>query len=260
MTIRYRHPGTSGNNGASTDTSVTLTLPAGTTAGDFAACALRVGTTGLTFSQAGGTGAWTIQQQASDPAGGYSWMVAWRVLQPGDTAPAFGWGTAGRHCWSCSSFYSDVQGVLSLDLFAPADPVNTGSGGTTVTPNPLTASGAGEASVIFTCARGTATSTPGTHTYTPPSGWTWDDGDNAWFAAGLNPRFAATCYRLLVSGTVTPGAETLTDDAGDVFFFTAMHAVIAETGGVVLPVPRRSASRPLAVTVSSSGWRNGHSW
>lgn len=234
MSIQYRGAGTSANAGGTGATSVTITLPAGQAAGDILFVALQTNnTTSQTFSQTGGTGTWTIDFSATLTT--YSYMFAHRLMQAGDTAPTFGWQNSQVWSWSCGGFYSDTAQPLSLDTYATGDPKTNGSAATSITPNPATPTlGPNTASIILTSAGGNANGTSASHTYTPPPGWTFNDGDNAFMSyAARNATFAANAYQLRVTGTVTPGSQSLTDSSGDSFFFAVAHALVHEP---VIPV------------------------
>jgi hypothetical protein len=240
VAIQYRGTGTSGNSGGTAATTVTATLPTGWAAGDLLFFTVRIGSSAVTgFSQTGGTGTWTIDFSAANSTGSYYKAVAHRLMAAGDTAPTFTWTTSSTTCTSCGGFFSDAGWALSLEGFAAGDPVENGTAGTSVTPNAITAAGPGRASVIITDARASASGSPVSHTYTPPSGWTWNDGDGSFFAGGANARFSAHCYQLGVSGTVTPGSQSLTDSTSDTFFFSVFHALVAESqlGGPPVPQP-----------------------
>lgn len=237
MAIQYRGTGTSGN--AASNTTLTTTLPTGWAAGDLLFLVVRLGSSAVTgFSQTGGTGTWTIDFSGTNGTANVFYAFCRRLMASGDTAPTFSWTTSTSSCWSCGGFFSDAGGTLALDGYAASDPLIVTTPATTATPNAVTGAGGTEASMILTCNRGSAASSATSHTYTPPSGWTWNDGDNSFVAGGLNPRFAANAYQLGVSGTVTPGAETLTDSASDSFYWFAAHALVSET---VLPagMPQR---------------------
>jgi len=240
VAIQYRGTGTSGNSGGTAVTSVTATLPAGWQPGDLLFFTVRIGSSAVTgFSQTGGTGTWATDFSAANSTGGYYYAVAHRLMAAGDTAPAFGWTTSSTTCTSCGGFFSDAGGVLSLEGYAAGDPAQNAVAGTSITPGAITAAGPGRASVIITDARASAAASPVSHAYTPPAGWTWNDGDGSFFAGGANARFSAHCYQLGVTGTVTPGSQSLTDSTSDNFFFSVFHALVAET-----PPPGVGQARP----------------
>lgn len=242
--IQYRSPGTSGNNGTASDLSVTITLPTGWQAGDILFVIIRVGTSAETITQTAGTGTWTIDFTTSNGVASYTIAVAHRVMASGDNAPTFSWGTAGRQCWSCGGFYSDANGTLALDKWGATDPVQA-STVNSIIPNSVAAANSNEASMVLTGARATASGSATSHAYTPPTGWTWNDGDGSFSASGLNARFAANAYNLNVSGTVTPGSESLTDSTSDTFFLAVYHALVSETvpPAVSLPFSNLNISR-----------------
>lgn len=212
-------------NGSASAASFTPTLPTGNQPGDFCAFIIRVGATGQTLSQTGGTGTWTLQYNTSDSSGGYTYAVAWRVLQSGDTAPTFSWTTSNAYTYSIIGLYSDTGKTLNTDAWAIE--LDTTTSSNSVTPNAVTASGSGEASVILTCARAATETVPTSFTYTPPSGWTLPANGDQW-TGSANSRFSAVVYQLGLSGTVTPGAESLTDSSSGAYFFSVAHVLVSE--------------------------------
>jgi hypothetical protein len=222
---------TSAGNGSGTASNVTIPITGWTgadpQAGDVLFVVVRAGTASLTFTQTSGS-TWTIQNQGTIQS--YSYMFASRVMQAGDTAPTFDWVTAGRYCWAALALYSDIGGALSTDTWAAE--VNSGAAVNSVTPGAATAAGAGEASVILTCARATGNSASwASYTYTPPTGWTAPAGGVIGDGTStLNMRLGAAVYQLGVSGTVTPGSESLTDNVSDTFTFSTEHALVSEAG------------------------------
>ena len=237
--ITYRG-GTSGGAGGASAASAAITLPAGWQPGDMAVYLVRVSTTGQTFSQSAGTGAWVIDQQGSFASGGTSWMTAHRVLGSGDTAPTFAWQTAARWAWAGCALYSARGLPLAIDTYAPGDPALSASAGSTLLPDAATAQGLGEASVLLISGRSAAANTAISHLFQPPAGWSWADGDSGFEGnQGLNARFAGAAYRLNVSGTVQPPLATLADSGGDTFWMTAHHVLIAEHPQADPPPPQR---------------------
>ncbi len=230
MAIQYRGTGTSGNSGASSVTTQAITLPVGQAAGDILFLVLQMSSSAVTgISQTGGTGTWTTDFTAQFATANSTYFFAHRVMQAGDSAPTFSWTTSTGDTWSCGGFYSDASRPLVLDKFAVGDPLIVSSAATTATPNAVTAASSSEASLILTCVKGLNSASATTHTYTPPTGWTFNDGDGGWnnVAAG-KPRAAFNCYQLGQSGTVTPGAETLTDNASNTYFWEVVHALVSE--------------------------------
>ena len=246
MTISSRG-GTANSVGS---TSTTLTLPTGQSAGDLLFAIIRVGSSAAqTWSQSGGTGTWTKQYDAADSAGGYSYTVWWRVMAGGDTAPTFSWTTSTTVTWACGGFFSSTGGTLSIDTWATE--LDTGTSSNSVTPNPATAAGSGEASIILSCARAATETTPASHTYTAPTGWTLPSGGDVWIGSA-NSRWSATVYQLGLSGTVTPGAETLTDASSGAYFFSVAHALVTETAAAgATPAP---LVVPQAAVMQAANW------
>jgi hypothetical protein len=237
VAIQYRAPGTSGAGSASVTTQA-ITLPTGWAAGDWLSVVLRIGASTVTgFSQTAGTGSWTIRFSAGNSTGGFYYAVADRLMVAGDTAPTFSWTTGSTVSWSCGGFYSDASLVLSLLGYAAGDPSQNSTAGNSVTPNPITVTGAGStASIILTGARASASGAVTSHTFTPPTGWTWNDGDLGFFGTSGNARICANCYQLGVAGTVTPGAESLTDSSSHAYFFDVFHALVQEAAAAsILP-------------------------
>jgi hypothetical protein len=227
------------NNGtASTTGPATLPLPAGTAAGDMVLFGFRLGATGKTLSQTGGTETWTIAQ-ASDTVGGYTWLFGYHVYVSVVDAPQFSWdATTQAYTTSVIGLFSDAAGTLGIDSWPNEFDTATNTVNS-VTPVAATAAGAAEASVILTVGRAATETVPTTFTYTPPSGWTLPASGDQW-TGSANSRFSAAVYQLGMSGTVTPGSESLTDNQSGTYAFSVAHALVAETlpaGAAVVPQP-----------------------
>src|SRR5258707_1317317 len=237
MAIALRAAGT-GAGSSSSVTSITFTLPAGTTAGDLCLYCLKAGNTGQVISKTGGTGTWPIWQQASDAINAYTWMFGAYVLQPGDTAPTFGWTLASNTVWSLTALTSTTGAVLSVDAWSAELEQQTTVA--SVTPNAATAAGSGEASVVLILTRGSAPTTLSTsYTWTPPSGWTQDATGFFLSNGTFRGSFSGTCYQLGVGpGPVAPGSTTLTDTGGDTFFWSVAHVLVAESAGSRSSLPQ----------------------
>jgi trimeric autotransporter adhesin len=215
------------NSGAGTSTTITPTLPAGWQAGDLI---LIGGATGvLPITQTGGSGSWTIQ--SSDHIAGSGVLnsfVAWRVMAASDTAPTFTAAGTSVSWDACIALASTSANTMSLSIDVFAANLISGTGLTSFTPGSATAAAAGEASVILTLSRA-FTSGVATITYTPPAGWTAPAaGQSQFSSAGQHARIAAVAYQLGLSGTVTPGAETITDTLSDTFAASVYHALVRE--------------------------------
>jgi mannan endo-1,4-beta-mannosidase len=208
--------------------SVATSLPAGTTAGDLVFIVVNHGNADVVYTAPAG---WTLAVQHSN----FQWSninsaVFYRVIRAGDTAPTVtfqgGVGAADKFSWAAAAFRPGAGGTLSVDN--GGDPGVFTDQGTTKAVDARTAVAVEVASVIFTGNRNISTGATAV-TVTPPANWleAVDVSTNAGTAAGQEQINSAIFYRTILTGTIAPGAYTVSAASSA----NVWHYLIKETGG-----------------------------
>ena len=179
-----------------------------------------------TVTQTAGTGSWTIL--SSDSNTNMTSFAAYRVYASGDTAPTFGF-TSAEYAYVMFALTPDASNTIAYDTKS-AVLITTG---TSLTPNSAVAAGSGEASVILSAFARTSHGTSSPGTYTPPTGWTTIGALNITGSLSTYGFEVAAAQEIPVSGTVTPGAETITTNS----YANVYHLLIKESAAAAAVIP-----------------------
>jgi hypothetical protein len=180
--------------------------PSGTSpaSGDFVVIVGTIASASQSVTQTAGTGTWTIQ--ASDNNAGPATMTVWvayRIFNGSETTPTFGWATAARVTWTAVTFAPAAGQVLSVDAWAVSQIDTVVS--TTHTANAASGS-LPDTSVILSGAAANAGATNPV-TFSGPTGWSAVAANSEQITS--RAMSSGVCYQSGVSGTVTPGAQTI---------------------------------------------------
>jgi hypothetical protein len=208
-----------------TSGTVTPTLPTGWAAGDFAVLMLTEGA--ITAGTLAPTGWTSVREGDVTVSVNYHTFIAYRSLQAGDTIPAI--TIAAKGSWVCIAFRPGSGNTLSYET--DSDATDLGAG-TSITPPAITptAGFANDVSVLLTTGRATTAAATAV-TSVPPTGWTEPTNGDISTAAGttnaLRQVFCEVSYKLIATGTQTPGA--ITNNASGGASVSATHLIIRET-------------------------------
>jgi hypothetical protein len=229
-----------------------ITLPAGWQPGDMIFVIIRAGTTGQTITQTAGS-TFAVGASSSN-SGGFTTALAYRIMQAGDTAPTFGWGSGAS--WEyMGAAVAPPAGVIALDV-APAPLVAT-TLANTFTPPAATAAGGAELSLLLTAGRHNATGAY-TLTYAPPAGWTTPAGGTDSYGDASNTgRMVAAAYQVPVGGgSVAPGTESITDSVSGTWTANVYHVLVSATAANIPQLLRsRSPLQPVSPARSATAYR-----
>jgi hypothetical protein len=227
--------------------------PSGTSpvSGDFVVIIGTVAAASQTVTQTAGTGTWTIQ--ASDNNAGPATMTVWvayRIFNGTETTPTFSWATTARVTWTVVAFAPAAGQSLAVDVWA-ASQIDTVAS-TTHTANPATASGTDTSAILSGAVANAGDANP--VTFSGPTGWTAIAANSEQVTG--RAMSSGICYQASVTGTVTPGAQTIeggttttTPTAANLY-----HVLIATIGAVT--ATGSMALAPLKMAGTGAGGNN----
>lgn len=191
-----------GQNGATAVSSQAVTFPAGTTTNDLVYIIVAVNSTVSSPVAAGWNPLLTTNSTNTQ-----STIVCYRSIQAGDTAPTITWTTTGKASWVAVTLQPAAGQQAAHSGFGTV--LNSGTAGTSFTPNSYAAGAATGASVLLSGFKTSANGAAGITT-TAPTNWTEPTNGDQTTAVGSTARQAAaeTSVRTGQTGTITPGAET----------------------------------------------------
>lgn len=222
------------NGGGATGTTNSVTAwPASYTpaAGDIALVIAETDGTAAAWTQTAGsaftgtgTGGALTQDNNTNATAPFQTLLAWRILQAGDTAPTFHIPNSGRVSWDLLVLRSTATPAIDV----VAGPTFHTTAGTSFTPPAATAAGSGETSVVLASITAAAKGTTA-ETWTAPANWTANSvaGSQAGTTATFSHLSSMATRLSQGPGSVAPGAYT----AGVSSFATSYHVLVLETGG-----------------------------
>jgi hypothetical protein len=234
VALTYRST-SAANGGTATVTTITPTLPTGWAADDIVYFCISIGSN---FTSPTFPAGWTTRSDANSDSTGRT-ILAYRTMVTGDTNPTFSWTTgAGKWAWT----------GLAIQPAAGQQAVHSGLTGPTVSAtatshtSPAFAAGAASGcSVLMTGYRGGANASTAVNT-TPPTNWvegttgaTSDTSTAAGTTSGTRQVASWYGYRSGQTGTITPGAQTVTATA----VANLYHVFAVEAAITVLATPPR---------------------
>lgn len=204
MALSYRT--SSSAQSATAVATLTTTLPSGWAEGDvvYIVCSVN----GVYTSPVDPAG-WTVRHDTNQDTTGRSFL-AYRTMQGGNTDPVFSWTGTGKTAWT----------AICLQPAAGQQAIHSGMATPTIAATAISqtspafaAGGLSGASVLLTGYREGANTATGVTT-TPPTNWT-EPASNAdvttasGSTSALRQVSAWHAYRLAQTGTITPGAQTV---------------------------------------------------
>lgn len=220
------------SDGTPLGTSWPITYPAGSAVGDYVFVVLGLGNAAGSFNTGpfGDMSLLSTDTNSGDPGGYYTGLYG--GLLTSTTGPTITSTTSGnKGAWVAIAFSGTS---LTLDG-AVAKTINTVTN-TSHTPPAKTATQASVVSILLHSARNSATGATGPTT-TPPTNWTEPaSGDVASSAGTTSANRQVGCavsYRLAQSGTITPGALTLSLTG----FADLYHVLLYEAAGAPAVIP-----------------------
>lgn len=207
MALSYRSSAAA-NGAATTATTVTVTLPSGTSANDIV---YIVGTVGIVYTNPVNPSGWTVRHDTNADATGRTFL-AYRTIRTGDTSPIFSWTTAGKTAWTAICV-QPAAGQVALHAGIVGPTVNATA--TTHTSPAFAAGGLTGCSVLMTGYRGsTNVATAIATTDNSPANWTesgatMDTSTATGTTAATRQVAARHAYRVGQTGTITPTAQVV---------------------------------------------------
>ena len=259
MTITVR--GYTGANNAHTSVATFTTTYASWTGavpqtGDLVVVLGLATASGKTF--ACGDGTWTILSSDSNAAtDSFTSFLAYHAYTSGDTAPTFTWTTGTAYNYLIFALYSSTGGNVVFDANGTVK-VDTTSA-TSHTPNTASAATTDDASLVLTACRKQATGSGTLSVSTPCVNYTLAGSDAYTVTSTYFSNFVgAHIHTPVGSGTITPGAETVSASVAANLYHLLVKEVTPETSpslelyGFSIPSPPLSGDTINSVTVAVS--------
>lgn len=230
MALSFRSS-SAANGAAATVATLTPTLPAGWAAGDLVCFCLSIG---IVYTAPVDPAGWTVRHDTNSGSTGRT-ILASRTMQSGDTNPAFSWTSAGKWAWTGICIQPAAGQLAAHTVLSGPSVVATATSHT----SPALTSTTSGMSVLLTGYRGGANVATAITT-TPPTNWTEpatnaDTSTATGTSAALRQVASWHAYRTGQTGTVTPGAQTVSATA----VANLYHVFAAETApaGPTAPAP-----------------------
>jgi hypothetical protein len=179
--------------------------------GDLVIIALMDNTSSGTVSQTAGSLFTPVSGPTAEATNGSFWAVpAYRQWTGGESAPSWFFTSGSRIAWVAVALAPDAGMMLLVDTIATEKVDSTASTSHTA---PAAVATATDTSVVLVMASASATGTTSI-TFTAPASYTLVSSANNVGAAGQYVDAAGIWYRASVTGTVTPGAQTIQGGGG----------------------------------------------
>jgi hypothetical protein len=234
VALSYRST-SAANGAAATVTTITPTLPTGWAANDLVYFCISIGSN---FSTPTFPSGWTTRSDANADSTGRT-ILAYRTMVTGDANPIFSWTTgAGKWAWTGIA----IQPAAGQQAVHSGIATDFDNATATSHTSPAFAAGAATGiSVLMTGYRAGANATTAVNT-TPPTNWTEgttggtsDTSTNIGGTSGTRQVASWYGYRSGQTGTITPGAQTVTATA----VANLYHVFAVEAAFTFLATPPR---------------------
>lgn len=209
MPLSYRSS-SAANGGAATVSTITPTLPTGWSVNDLVVFIISIG---ANYTSPVDPAGWSVRHDTNGDSTGRT-ILASRTMQAGDTAPVFSWTGTGKWAWT-GICIQPAAGQLAVHSGTTGPTVDATAA--THTSPAFAAGGLTGASVLLTGYRAGANAATAITT-TPPTNWT-EPATNADTSTATGTNAASRqvaawhSYRLAQTGTITPGAQTVSATA-----------------------------------------------
>jgi hypothetical protein len=209
VALAYR-ASSAANNAGTTVSTVTVTLPTGTAANDLVYIVCSVG---AVYTSPVDPAGWATSHNTNSDATGRT-FIAYKTIASADTNPVFSWTGAGKTAYTAITL-QPTAGLQGIHAGFIGPTVNATA--TSHTSPAYVAGAQSGASVLLTGYRGGANVATAITT-TPPTGWTEPasnaDTSTATGTTAATRQVAAWhAYNLAQTGTITPGAQTVSATA-----------------------------------------------
>lgn len=199
-----------------------------------------------TYPAVYGGGTWNIQFADTDNVNAPSGesFVAWRIWDGTESDPTFIFSpSGGRVSWAAIAIAPDAGSIIGIDSWGTA---LVDAAATAHTPNPVTATGRSVLSLIITNLFVSPTGTTFT-SVTPPAGWIDLANSNTAGTSVQHVQATDIAFRAGMNGTITPGADTISQSSATVIY----HIAVSESPFGTVPAAGALAGQGAIKAVTS---------